>query len=136
MKGKTKDNGVAKKKLHWLWDNWILLSMISLISFTTTNLLIGSLSPLGMQGVNYFCFGNLVASIIYFACNKECSKRNLPNAKESDKSKVLLLTWENELDWFTMGFCLLSGLWQFFIYASAMLCFKVAKQAGLNIGIA
>ena len=35
-----------------------------------------------------------------------------------------------------MIFCLLSALWQFFIYASAMLCFKVAKSAGLNIGIA
>ena len=111
--------------------------MFSLISFTTTNLLIGSLSPLGMQGVNYFCFGNLLASVIYFAVNKECVKKNAPNARaQAGKCKVLLRTWDNSFDWRTMFFCLLSALWQFFIYASAMLCFKVAKSAGLNIGIA
>ena len=129
-------SGVSKMR-HWLWDNWILLSMFSLISFTTTNLLIGALSPLGMQGVNYFCFGNLLASVIYFACNRECSKRNLPSAKDQDgKCKVLMRTWDNRVDWYTIAFCILSAVWQFFIYASAMLCFKVAKSAGLNIGIA
>ena len=32
------------KSKHWLWDNWILLTLLSMASFATGNLLIGNLS--------------------------------------------------------------------------------------------
>ena len=135
MRGEKESCKPTKRK-HWLWDNWILLSMLSLISFSTTNLLIGNLSPLGMGSVNYFCLGTIIASTCYFTYRKECVRANTPNAKTLGSCKVLTRTWDNRFDWWTMFFCVISAAVQFAIFASAVLCFKVAKAAGLNIGIA
>ena len=137
MKGeKAAEGSKPPKKKHWLWDNWILLSMLSLISFSTTNLLIGNLSALGMGSVNYFCLGSIIASLCYFAYKKECTKMNALDAKAQGKTKAILRTWDNRIDWWTITFTTLSGAWQFMIFASATLCFKVSNAAGLNIGIA
>ena len=62
---------------HWLWDNWILLSMIAMLGFTTCNFFIGSLSDLGVKGLIFFCPGSLIFSICYFLYTREWSKRNV-----------------------------------------------------------
>ena len=110
--------------------------MLSLISFSTTNLLIGNLSALGMGSVNYFCLGSLLFSLCYFTYHKECGKLNSRDAKISKKNKVLTRTWDNRIDWWTIVFCLVSACMQFAIFASVILCFRVSHAAGLNIGIA
>ena len=89
-----------------------------------------------MGSINYFCLGSLLFSTGYFTYHKECSKRNFDGANFSGKSKVLTRTWDNQFDWWTLGFCILSATMQFAIFASVILCFKVSKAAGLNIGIA
>ena len=110
--------------------------MAALVSFSTCNLLIGSLAPLGMGSVNYFCLGSLLFSIFYFGIRKECNRMNSFDSKANGDRKVLTRTWDNRVDWWTLIFCLLSAAMQFAIYAAVVLCFRVSRAAGLNIGIA
>ena len=105
-------------------------------SFATGNLLIGKLSALGLASINYYCTGALLFSIAYFIYHKEWSKINSLDAEVSGMTKVLTKTWENKFDWRAILFCIVSGLFQFFIFSSIVLCFAVANMAGLNIGIA
>ena len=85
---------------HWLWDSWILLSMIAMLCFTTCNFFISEISDLGVKGLLYFCPGSLIFSICYFIYNKEWAKRNAASrvmldstVSEGHTRKVLLLTW-------------------------------------------
>lgn len=97
---------------HWLWDNWVLLAMAAMISFSICNIFIGEISDLGMSSISYFCSGSLIFSIVYFIYQKEWSKRNneqrgILDAQGRDK-KVLLRTWDNKFDWYTL-FVIFSG---------------------------
>ena len=106
---KPKDSERARPK-HWLKDNWVLLSIGSMISFSTANLIIGTLAKLpGLQSVNYFCTGCIVFTIGYFIYMKECSKINPIGAKNAGIKKVLSKTWENNLDWGVLVFCIFSA---------------------------
>ena len=99
-----------KRPRHWFKDNWVLLSILSLISFSTANLIIGTLAKLpGLQSVNYFCTGCIVFTIGYFIYNKECSKINPIGAKNAGLKKVLSRTWENNFDWGVLVFCIFSA---------------------------
>ena len=61
---------------HWLWNNWILLALLGVVSFASCNLLIGELSSLGVESMNYYCSGSLLFSISYFLYQKEWAKKN------------------------------------------------------------
>ena len=119
-----------------MWDSWILLSCLSMVSFACANLVIGSLSDLGMKSVNYFNSGGLVFAICYFIYNKEWTKTNSLDGKSNGEPKVLMMTWDNKFDWFTFFFCIVSAVMQMFTYFAIIICFKFSHKAGLNIGIA
>lgn len=77
--------------------------MLASVCFTTANLLIGSLSELGMRACFYFCSGSLVFSAGYFIYQKEWSKLNIPEQQAmAEQRKVLLRTWDNKFDWFAL----------------------------------
>ena len=61
---------------------------------------------------------------------------NSLDSKSTGHCKVLIRTWDNRFDWWTMFFCAISAVMQFAIFASCIYCFKVSRAAGLNIGIA
>ena len=75
-------------------------------------------------------------TIGYFIYNKECSKINPIGARNADKKKVLMKTWENNFDWKVGAYCIFSAAVQTCTYLSIMLCFRYSHKAGLNIGIA
>ena len=93
-----------------MWGNWILLACLSMVSFACANLVIGSLSDLGMKSVNYFNSGGLIFAIAYFIYNKEWSKTNAIDGKSGGEPKVLMMTWDNRFDWFTFFFCIASAV--------------------------
>ena len=49
---------------------------------------------------------------------------------------MLLRTWDNQFDWWSLFIVFMGAAFQTGIYLSIVLTFKVAHQAGLNIGIA
>ena len=50
--------------------------------------------------------------------------------------KVLLKTWTNDFDYWTLFICTMTAVGQTAIFFSIMVCFSKSHQAGLNIGIA
>jgi len=50
--------------------------------------------------------------------------------------KVMLRTWDNHFDWWSLFIIFIGAVFQFCIYTSIVMTFKVAIQAELNIGIA
>ena len=100
---------LPQKKKHWLWSNWILLTILAVVSFSIANLLIGSLSLLGLSSIHYFNSGALLISIIYFVYKKEWAKRNPPCGQSNNATKVLTRTWDNRIDWCTILFCIVSA---------------------------
>ena len=131
-------------KKHWLWDSWILLSMIAMLSFTICNFFISEISDLGVTGLLYFCPGSLIFSICYFTYNKEWAKRNPAcrgiidsTVSESRYRKVLLLTWEeNKFDWWALFIVFCGAAFQTAIFFSITLTYTLAHKATLNVGIA
>ena len=89
-----------------------------------------------MNSINYYCTGALAFSVGYFIYHKEWAKMNSIDAEFNAPTKVLTRTWDNRFDWRAVLFCIVIALFQFLIYSSIVLCFKIANMAGLNIGIA
>ena len=76
---KVGDNAVAQEgqtSSHWLWDNWILLAMLAMLSFTTCNLFIAEISDLGISSIYFFCSGSLLFSLCYFISKREWKRMN------------------------------------------------------------
>ena len=69
----------------------------------TANILIGTISDLGMRSTHYFCSGALMFSIFYFVSQRECGRKNNPDDESNlSVSKVLMRTWDNKFDWHSM----------------------------------
>ena len=120
-----------------IWDNWIILALLANVSFSTANLLIGSLSSeLGIKSSFYFCSGSLTLSILYFIYQKEWNKRNNPEQQsDPDAKKVLTRTWENRFDWYSVLIVLGGSIFQLSIFLSTSYSFKLCSEANLNIGV-
>lgn len=128
-----------KQKKHWLWDNWILLALASTLSFSICNMFIGEISDMGLASVEYFCSGSLLFSIAYFLKKREWALRNVGGLLDQagqNKTKVLLRTHDNEFCWTSFWIILAGAIFQTMIYSAIVFTFKIARQAGLNIGIA
>ena len=75
--GATAQNDDAKNAdKHWLWDNWQLLAMAAMLSFSVCNMFIGNISQMGLKSVEYFCSGSLLLSLVYFIARREWSLKN------------------------------------------------------------
>ena len=117
--------------------------MIAMLGFTTCNFFIGGLSDLGVKGLIFFCPGSLIFSICYFLYTREWSKRNVAQrgildsaVSDSQNRKVLLLTWENKFDWWSLFIIFCGAGFQTAIYCCIALTYFMAHKATLNIGIA
>jgi hypothetical protein len=49
-----------------IWGNWIICSLVNTGLFSMSDLLIGSLSAIGMQSVFYYNSGSLLFTVCYF----------------------------------------------------------------------
>ena len=108
-----------------------------MVSFVVANLMIGEIANLGIVSINYFCSGSLLVSTIYFIIKGECSLKNDPKNKDAKRvKKVLLRTWSNGFDCWTLFICTIAACCQAAIFFSIMVCYAKSHQAGLNIGIA
>ena len=104
------DDFQPAQKKNPIWDNWIVLGLLANVSYATSNLLIGSLSELGIPACFYFCSGSLVFSAAYFVYQKEWSKRNNPEDQwVEEATKVLLRTWDNKFDWYSVLVVIVGG---------------------------
>ena len=117
--------------------------MIALLAFTTANFFIGEISDLGVKGLTYFCPGSLLFSICYFLYNREWAKKNVAERGMLDQSegeghtrKVLLRTWDNKFDWWSLFIVCCGSVFQVGIYMAIVLTYFMAHKATLNIGIA
>ena len=110
--------------------------MLASLSFTLCNVFIGEISDLGFKSVIYFCSGSLAFSVAYFIYQREWSKKNGIDAINGSGSKVLLRTWDNRFDWYSVFLVLVGGFNLTCLYLSMVLTFKLARMADLNIGIA
>ena len=61
----------AAKPKHWFWGNWIILSAMSVLSFSICNWFIAGLTEMGAKSIYYFCSGSLVFAIVYFLVKRE-----------------------------------------------------------------
>ena len=126
-------------KKHWLWSSWIPLSICAMISFALCNVFIGKLSAMGIRSAYYFNSGSLIFSILFFIYKREWARRNhgpRPGLLDKDRRKVLTRKWEtNEIDWWSMFFCIIGAAFQTCIYTVIAYSFKLANMADLNIGI-
>ena len=60
----------------------------------------------------------------------------LDNANGSRGPKVLLRKWDtNAFDWWSLFIIFCGAAFQFAIYSSIVMSFKISKMANLNIGI-
>lgn len=95
---------------------------------------------MGVQSLYYFNSGSLLFGLVYFTVRCEWRKRNLEQRGLLDQAgrekKVLLRTWDNSFDWRSLMICIVGAVFQTAIYLSIVLCYRKARQAGLNIGIA
>jgi len=127
-------------KPHWLWGNWIALATAACIMFAVCNFFIGEISDMGASALEYFCSGSLLVSIVYFVSKREWGRLNVEQRGILDQAgrdkKVLLRTWDNRFDWWSLFMCFVGAAFQTAIFLSIVLTFKVARMAGLNIGIA
>lgn len=51
---------------HWLWDNWVLLSLCAAVVWAACNLCVGELADEGISGIFYFNTGSLIFTAGYF----------------------------------------------------------------------
>ena len=95
---------------------------------------------MGTRSLYYFNSGSLLVGLVYFTTRCEWRKRNLEQRGLLDQAgrdkKVLLRTWDNRFDWCSLSICILGAIFQTCIYLSIVLCYRKAREAGLNIGIA
>ena len=124
---------------HWLWGNWISLSIAAMLSFSVCNIFIGSLSSMGIKSIYYFNSGSLIFALGYFIVQREWSKRNngpRPAMLDQDRRKVLTRTWvTNKFDWWSMFLVLVGACFQTAIFTIIAYSFKISNMADLNIGI-
>ena len=140
MQGQDRRADEDEEKPHWFWGNWIALAVAAMTMFAICNCFIGELSDMGVEALEYFCSGSLLVSIVYFVSRREWSKLNVEQRGLLDQAgrdkKVLLRTWDNRFDWWSLFICFMGACFQTGIFLSIVLTFKVARMAGLNIGIA
>lgn len=121
---------ILPTKKHWLWSNWIALSIAAMISFSVCNIFIGQIAQMGIKGVFYFNSGSLLLSILYFLYQREWRKLNhgpKPGLLDRDRKKVLLRTWEtNKFDWISLLHVFIGAAFQTAIFASIAYTFKMA----------
>lgn len=119
------DKYLEEVKPHWYWDSWVLLALTATCCFMSGNLIISSLSHLGLESIFYFCGGATCLGVAYFYIQ---SKRKL-------KRRVLLFS-EGILDR-SLLMCYCGGAaFGAAIFFAISFTFKFCKRAGLNIGIA
>merc|ERR1712160_50502 len=51
---------------HWLWDNWVILSLCAATVWAACNLCVGELADEGISGIFYFNTGSLIFTAGYF----------------------------------------------------------------------
>ena len=60
---------------HWFWSSWVVLSLSSALCFATGNVIISSLSHLGIASIEYYSLGATIYCISYFIIK---SRMNIP----------------------------------------------------------
>jgi hypothetical protein len=63
---KSNTENAQKVNNHWLWGNWVILSLMAAIVWAACNLFIGELAELGVGGIFYFNTGSLFFTGGYF----------------------------------------------------------------------
>ena len=119
------DTEVVNEKPHWFWGSWVLLALAATCCFMVCNLIISSLSHLGLEAIFYFNGGATIYALAYFYIQ----------SKRVHKRRVLLYT-DNKFDWsLFMCYIVGAGIGCSIFFAIAF-TFKFCARAGLNIGIA